>query len=643
METVSELLLRWRELRRQGQPCSAELLCAECPDLTDELRHRIEAIEAMERRLGPVLAAPLGDGQPTTVVTADGLPPRVADAPAVSGYELLDVLGEGGMGVVYRARQLSLNRIVALKMVRAGTPPDQQARFRVEAEALAHAHHPNIIEIYEIGAAAGRPYFTMELVEGGSLARPLARGPLPAQEAARLILTLAEAIHAAHRRGIIHRDLKPANILLQDTTGTEETDGKEKHATVSVTSVSSTSSMSTVMGFLPKITDFGLAKRLEQERGQTHSGTVLGTPAYMAPEQAEGKARAVGPVADVYALGAVLYECLTGRPPFVGDTAMGILLQVVSSEPVSPGRVRPEVPQELEIVCLKCLEKDPKNRYHSAAALADDLRRFLNAQPIRARRPTRLARGIRWARRRPAVVLLVAVLVLAPLGLALAGWFRPAKRIPSAQAIALAPQARAILLKYCFPCHGQNPEKAQKNLHVLDHRYLIGSTRGLIVPGDVPNSWLLTRIEDSSMPPEEAEDYPRLSSDEIEVLKTWVDGGAPPFAGASEDDRRAKTEPISPLAVEVKKIFRANCYDCHRLGKAKHGIKILNHDLLVVKRKVIVPGKPDESLLFRLLVSEDGKKMMPPEDRERLSDKEIDTIRRWIEKGAPPFPRTPWK
>jgi serine/threonine protein kinase/mono/diheme cytochrome c family protein len=643
METVSELLLRWRELRRQGQPCSAEALCAEHPDLTDELRHHIEAVEAMERRLGPVLAGPLLDGQPTTVVTTDGTAPRVADAPTVPGYELLDVLGEGGMGVVYRARQTSLKRVVALKMVRAGTPPDQQARFRVEAEALAHARHPNIIEIYEIGEAAGRPYFTMELVEGGSLARPLARGPLPAQEAARLVLTLAEAIHAAHRRGIIHRDLKPANILLQDTTGTEETETTDKtgkHPSLSVNSISSTSS---VVGFLPKITDFGLAKRLEQERGQTHSGTVLGTPAYMAPEQASGKARAVGPAADVYALGAVLFECLTGRPPFVGDTAMGILLQVVSKEPVSPGHFRPEVPQELETVCLKCLEKDPKNRYLSAAALADDLRRFLDARPIRARRPTRLARGIRWARRRPGVVLLVAVLVLAPLGLALAGWFRPATRSPSAQAVALAPQARAILLKYCFPCHGQNPEKVQKKLHVLDHGYLIGSKRGLIVPGDAPNSWLLTRIEDNSMPPEEAEDYPRLSSDEIEVLKTWVDGGAPPFDGPSEDDLRPPVEPVSPLAVEVKKIFRANCYDCHRLGKAKHGIKILNHDLLVVKRKVIVPGKPDESLLFRLLVSEDSKKMMPPEDRERVSDREIDTIRRWIEKGAPPFPRKPWK
>src|SRR5262245_38933102 len=215
------------------------------------------------------------------------------------------------MGVVYRARHLALKRVVALKMMRPGTPAEHHLnRFRVEAEALARARHPNIIEIYEIGEAGGQPYFTMELVDGGSLARALQDGPLPPQEAARLVLTLAEAIHAAHQKGIIHRDLKPANVLL----ATDGANG-EREPMVSASTGGSRPPLASA-SWLPKLTDFGLAKRLEEERGQTHSGTVLGTPAYMAPEQAEGRTREVGPLADVWALGAVLYECLTGKAPF---------------------------------------------------------------------------------------------------------------------------------------------------------------------------------------------------------------------------------------------------------------------------------------------------------------------------------------
>jgi WD40 repeat protein/predicted Ser/Thr protein kinase len=317
-----------------------------------------------------------------------------ADVPAASlpGYEILGELGRGGMGVVYKARQLSLNRPVALKMILAAlhAGPGDTARLRREAEAAARLQHAHIVQVYEVGEHAGRPFLAMEYVEGGSLAQRFAGTPPPPDQAARLVQTLARAMHAAHQKGIIHRDLKPANILLTR-------DGA------------------------PKITDFGLAKQLEAEAQHTQSGTLLGTPAYMAPEQAAGKARDVSPRTDVYALGAILYDLLTGRPPFRADTPLATLRQVLDADPVPPRRLQPHVPDDLETICLKCLRKDAARRYASAEELADDLGRFLAGEPIRAR-PVGLAeRAVKWARRRPARAALLAVCALGLLGLAAGG------------------------------------------------------------------------------------------------------------------------------------------------------------------------------------------------------------------------------
>jgi serine/threonine protein kinase/Tfp pilus assembly protein PilF len=307
------------------------------------------------------------------------------DWPSVTGYEILERLGRGGMGIVYKARQEGLNRVVALKMIVSGAHADKEevARFRAEAQAQAQLQHPHIVQIYEVDEHEGIPYFALEFVAGGSLAHKLAGTPQPARGAAQLLETLARAVHYAHQRGLIHRDLKPANVLLT-------ADG------------------------IPKIADFGLAKRVAnagwspEQPGLTQSGAIVGTPTYMAPEQATGKTKAIGGAADVYALGAILYEALTGRPPFLGETALDTLHQVRSQEPVPLRRLQPKVPRDLETVCLKCLQKEPRQRYASAEALAEDLRCFWEGKPIQARSIRIWERGLKWVRRRPAVAALLA-------------------------------------------------------------------------------------------------------------------------------------------------------------------------------------------------------------------------------------------
>ena len=298
----------------------------------------------------------------------------IIDRPSmVAGYEILGVLGRGTMGVVYKARQRGLNRVVALKMIRAAehSGPDELARFRGEAVALAELHHPNIVQIYEVGEDRGQPFFSLEYVDGGSLATKIGGVPQSPDEAAPLVEALAHAMESAHRLGIVHRDLKPANVLL---TAAGE----------------------------PKISDFGLVKRLADDAGQTQSGSILGSPGYMAPEQAEGRTREVGPLADVYGLGAILYHLLTGRPPFRAATVLDTLQQVRSQEPIPPSQFQPKLPRDLETICLKCLEKDPGKRYPTAGELAADLRRFGAGEPIRARPVGRVETAWRWARRIPA-------------------------------------------------------------------------------------------------------------------------------------------------------------------------------------------------------------------------------------------------
>jgi serine/threonine-protein kinase len=383
-----------------------EEICRACPELLAQVRAGWQRLRAVDAELGALFP-------PSTYVDGASPPPLpTSELPRIRGYDVQGVLGRGGMGVVYKAWHLRLNRPVALKMLLAGpyAAPKERARFLQEAEAVACLCHANIVQVHDVGDLDGRPYFTMEYVEGGSLAQRLAGTPQPAAQAAALLAAIAGAIHVAHQSGIVHRDLKPANILLA-------ADGT------------------------PKVTDFGLARRLEGDGGLTVTGVPMGTPSYMAPEQARGQRDAIGPATDVYALGTILYELLTGRPPFRAETVAATLQQVVAEDPVPPSRLNPHVPRDLETICLKCLLKEPGLRYGSAAGLADDLGRFLRGEAISARPEGVWRRLARRVRRRPALSAAIATVTVLAVTLAGGSMWMLSERSAAARGVAATEQA----------------------------------------------------------------------------------------------------------------------------------------------------------------------------------------------------------
>ena len=312
-------------------------------------------------------------------------------------YELLEEIARGGMGIVYRARQDKLNRLVAVKLIKSGSLADSNEllRFRREAEAMAELEHPHIIPIYEIGQEDDQPYFSMKLIPGGNLGRHIPRLKDDPRTVAAVMAKVARAVHYAHQRTILHRDIKPSNILLAEHDE-------------------------------PYVTDFGLAKRLGpgSDTMETVTGAVMGTPAYMPPEQARGGTKSVTTAADVYSLGATLYEALTGQPPFAGESAAEIMRQVLDQEPARPSSVQPKLDRDLETICLKCLAKEPARRYGSAEALAEDLERWLAGLPIAARRVPAWEKAVKWVKRKPAIAALVLTVPLALLVLIGGGiWF----------------------------------------------------------------------------------------------------------------------------------------------------------------------------------------------------------------------------
>jgi tetratricopeptide (TPR) repeat protein/tRNA A-37 threonylcarbamoyl transferase component Bud32 len=371
-EAIFEAFAAWDERFRLGEDPPIESLGLSDPALVQELARWI----AEQKRLYAVMQI-----QETT---PDGRAGALETLAVFPGHETLGMIGQGGMGVVYKARDKKLGRVVAIKTMAEvfGSGEARSSRFLAEAEAVARLKHPNVVSIYAIGEFQGRPYFSLEFAEGGSLSQRLARGPMSATAAARLIELLAHAVHAAHQAGIVHRDLKPSNVLLT-------ADG------------------------VPKISDFGLAKLLDSDSVRTLSGEALGTPSYMAPEQASGNSREVGPAADIHALGAILYHTMTGRPPFLGESTVETLALVVSTEVVPPRRLRPDMPADLETICLKCLEKSPARRYATAQELAEDLERFRSGAPIRARRLGPVERLAKWAARHPWQTGLAATVFLA--------------------------------------------------------------------------------------------------------------------------------------------------------------------------------------------------------------------------------------
>ncbi len=382
--------------------------CDSCQHILEELTDDTQWKKDLHGELALLSTAtlPLAVADPlgTTVDARDrGSEPVARVMPSVPGYDIEGELGRGGMGVVYKARHVRLNRPCALKMILAGAHAsrDDVARFVTEAEAIARLQHSSIVQIRHIGDTDGLPFLELEFVAGGSLDQRLDGTPWPTTRAARLVEQVTMGVAEAHRQGIVHRDLKPSNVLLAD-------DGT------------------------PKVSDFGVAKMLDSQASLTRSESIMGSPSYMAPEQAQGRAKEAGAAVDIYAVGAILYELLTGRPPFRGTTELDTLEQVKTTEPVSPSRLVPGVPRDIETICLNCLQKEPGKRYENVQALGEDLRRFLDRRPIVARRISGPERAWRWCRRNRVVAAMtgvaVAAIVVLTVGLTMAALIFRAQR-----------------------------------------------------------------------------------------------------------------------------------------------------------------------------------------------------------------------
>jgi formylglycine-generating enzyme required for sulfatase activity/tRNA A-37 threonylcarbamoyl transferase component Bud32/mono/diheme cytochrome c family protein len=505
-QSLEDVVLAYLQEADAGRAPEPREVIAQYPKLAAELAEFFADEKGLASLLSPLRCPRANDSSPITAAATPeenaGQTPPADDPPPprIPGYEVLGFLGKGGMGIVYKARQLSLNRVVALKMILSHRLADLDARtrFHSEARAVAQLDHANIVHIWDHGEHEDRPYFSLEYVEGGSLADQTKGTPWPARKAAALVAALADAVEHAHQHGIVHRDLKPANILL-------------------------------TAGGVPKIADFGLARSMQSDAaGLTQAGDLVGTPAYMTPEQAEGRPEAVGRETDVFGLGTILYELLTGRPPYQGGTVKQVIEQAQQGRMRPPRQLQPRVPRRLERICLKALATDPRQRYATAAGLAADLRRYL-----------------RWPLRR-------ALTAAAPIGLlliGLGGWLLAGKpgwpTLPKEHApqvfdreltsAELAKKARDILHDNCYRCHGQDGAVEGGFNYVLDHQQLLKRGKK-IVPRDPLASRLLRRIKKGEMPPED--EQPRPSEADVAVLEEWIAAGAPDFnANAPADER----------------------------------------------------------------------------------------------------------
>jgi serine/threonine-protein kinase len=471
----------------------------------------------------------------------------VRDWPQIPGYEIVGEIGRGGMGVVYKARQRGLNRWTALKMVLAGAHagPQQVARFHTEAKAVALLQHPNIVQIYDVGEHGGLPYFSLEYVDGGTLFKKVHRQPQPPHQAAHLIEMLAEAMDYAHQHGVIHRDLKPGNVLLT-------IDGQ------------------------PKITDFGLAKLLEGDSSQTRTGTIVGTPSYMAPEQARGQTHEIGPRADVYALGAMLYELLTGQPPFLAATPMETMLQVTHNEPMPPSRLTPKLPPDLETICLKCLQKESHKRYASAGALAADLRRFLIGEPIVARPVGSGERAWRWCRRNPKVAVLSAavfVLLLAITVMSVASNLQLKKQQAETERQFERAENNAALEREARRLADQKRDEALKaEGRAADNAAIAGEQRTLAL-----NTLygLVTKVEDKLRDKENMNDLRQ------DILKTALEG-------LGKVSKSVETAPIVDRSMGVALQRMGDNYE--QMGQTEEAVRLYRSSLEIFRR--LQPEQP---------------------------------------------------